>query len=197
MSVLHVEQLDASGLQHSGQIAWAVIGGENKRLQRRHFTGVERTPKLRRLPVPVSRGSIFPLSMPLRNCLLERSQNSGRAVLRPADAADSCSARRLRRRRRTQGPVRLSSDQHVREANAFGSLIVQLRTLRCLASSARRFHPVASTSEVLLASPLRQGERTEVRGSSHRRRYTQQPSPSPSPSKGEVTQTRSGAARQR
>ena len=56
MSVLHVEQLDASGLQHSGPVAWAVIGGENKRLQRRHLTGVERAPKLRGFLFLLSRG---------------------------------------------------------------------------------------------------------------------------------------------
>ena len=42
------EQLDAAGLQPSGEIAGAVVGGENKRTQRRHLTRIEGAPKLRR-----------------------------------------------------------------------------------------------------------------------------------------------------
>ena len=38
---LHVEQLDAAGLQHRGQVAWAVVRDENKGTQRRHVTGVQ------------------------------------------------------------------------------------------------------------------------------------------------------------
>ena len=116
-----VKQLDASGLQPSGEIAWAVVGGENKRLQRRHLTRIERTPKLRGFLFLFRAVQFFRF-----RCLCaiapRAKPGSGRAVLRPAGAADSCSARRLRKRRRTQGAVRLSSAQHVREANAFGLL---------------------------------------------------------------------------
>jgi hypothetical protein len=38
--------LDSSGLQHRSPVGWAVIGGENKRPQRRHVTGIESVPKL-------------------------------------------------------------------------------------------------------------------------------------------------------
>ena len=44
---LQVEQLDAPGLQHRGKVAGAVVGRENKRMQQRHLTGIERAPKLR------------------------------------------------------------------------------------------------------------------------------------------------------
>ena len=35
------------GLKQRGEIARAVVGRENKRMQRRHLTGVERAPKFR------------------------------------------------------------------------------------------------------------------------------------------------------
>ena len=44
---LQVEQLDAPGLQHRGKVAGAVVGRENKRMQQRYLTGIERAPKLR------------------------------------------------------------------------------------------------------------------------------------------------------
>src|SRR6185503_19792967 len=43
---LQVEQLDAAGLEHRGKVARAVIGCENKWSQRRHLTGLERTPEV-------------------------------------------------------------------------------------------------------------------------------------------------------
>ena len=45
-------------------------------LQRRHLTGIERTPKLRRLPVPLSRGLNFSAFDTFAQFLLERSQDS-------------------------------------------------------------------------------------------------------------------------
>src|SRR5207237_10558875 len=44
---LQVEQLDAAGLKQRGEVARAVVGRKNKRMQRWHLTGVERAPKLR------------------------------------------------------------------------------------------------------------------------------------------------------
>ena len=66
--------MDASGLQPRGEIAGAVIGGENKRTQRRHFTGVERTPKLRRFPF-FFRGLKFSALDTSAQFLLERSED--------------------------------------------------------------------------------------------------------------------------
>src|SRR6478752_7222991 len=43
----------------------------------------------------------------------------GRAALGPAGAVDNCSAKTLRKRLQTRGPIRLSSGRCVREANAF------------------------------------------------------------------------------
>jgi hypothetical protein len=71
---LHVKQLDASGLKHRSPVNWAVIGDENKRLQRRRFTGVARTPKLRGF-LFLFRAVNFSAFDAFAQLLLERTQN--------------------------------------------------------------------------------------------------------------------------
>jgi hypothetical protein len=61
-------------LQHRSPVAWAVIGDENKRLQRRHFTRVKRTPKFRGF-LFLFRAVNFSAVDPFVQLLLERSQN--------------------------------------------------------------------------------------------------------------------------
>src|SRR4029453_2028797 len=70
-----VEQLDASGLQPSGEIAGAVVGGKNKRTQRRHLTRIETAPKVGRFPF-FFRGLKFSALDTSAQFLLEGSQDS-------------------------------------------------------------------------------------------------------------------------
>src|SRR6266496_2423714 len=72
---LHVKQLDASGLQHRGPVSWAVVGRKNKRLQRRHLTGVESALKLRGFPFLVCAIDFSALDS-FAQLLLNRSQKS-------------------------------------------------------------------------------------------------------------------------
>jgi hypothetical protein len=66
-------------MQHRSPVARAVISRENKPLQRRHFTGVERTPKFRGF-LFVFRAVGFSAFDAFLQLLLERSQNLIAAV---------------------------------------------------------------------------------------------------------------------
>jgi hypothetical protein len=84
-------------LQHRGPVGWAIVRDENKRLQRRHLTGVERTLKLRGFPFLI-RAVNFSALDAFPQLLLERSKISDRAGPHPAGVADNCSARTPRKR---------------------------------------------------------------------------------------------------
>ena len=46
---LYIEQLDAAGLKQGGEVGRSVVGRENKRMQRGHLAGAERSLKFRGL----------------------------------------------------------------------------------------------------------------------------------------------------
>jgi len=71
---LHVEQLNAARLKQCGDIAGTVVGRENKGMQRRHLTGVQRASELGCL-VFFSRAGNFSGLDSFEEFLLERSED--------------------------------------------------------------------------------------------------------------------------
>src|SRR5450759_3154583 len=70
---LHVEQFNAARLKQRCNVAGTVVSRENKGMQRRHFTGVERALKLRRLSFFFHAGNFSALDS-FKEFLLERGE---------------------------------------------------------------------------------------------------------------------------